>query len=276
MGHKSLQPTVLVLAAMLSAALLPQMANAQEQPAGQVAQSIITKAAAPEKENNGTDPTRPIRTASVQFEHLDLRGGFTSEILTFNYTQPLGAGRSSLKVEMPFSSVDVFGNRSLGAGDLSLKYTQIPVITKTHGIVLAAEMVFNTAARPELGTGKNVFKPQFIYAWFLKGGSIFAPALVHNISLWGDSNRQQVNQTTVDLYYVPHLANPKLYMTLDPAFNIDWENKKQFGALAVTLGYRLGGMFGGKGQVFIKPSTTFFDDRPTNWGIKVGFQVLGF
>lgn len=249
-----------------------QAQTAAVQPAGPPA----TAPPAAEKENNGTDPTRPIRTASVFYEHTDLRGGFTSEVLTFNYTQPLGSGRSSLKIEMPFSSVDVFGNRSMAAGDLSLKYTKIPVVTRTHGIVLAAEMVFNTAARPELGTGKAVFKPQFIYAWFLKGGNIFAPALVHNISLWGNSNRADVNLTTIDLYYVPHLKNPKLYMTLDPAFNIDWENKKQFGALAVTLGYRLGNMLGGKGQMFIKPSTTFLDDRPTNWGIKVGFQVLGF
>lgn len=266
--------TGLALMLEVSGAGVVQAQTAPEQPAGPPPAAAAPPAA--EKENNGTDPTRPIRTASVLYEHTDLRGGFTSEILSFNYTQPLGTGRSSLKIEMPFSSVDVFGNRAMAAGDLSLKYTKIPVITRTHGIVVAGEMVFNTAARQELGTGKAVFKPQFIYAWFLKGGHIFAPALVHNISLWGDRKRSDVNLTTVDFYYVPRLKNPNMYMTLDPAFNIDWENKKQFGALAVTLGYRLGNMLGGKGQVFIKPSTTFLDDRPANWGIKVGFQVLGF
>jgi hypothetical protein len=229
-----------------------------------------------EKENDGTDPTRPVRTASMLYEHIDLRGQFNSEIVTLNYSQPIGSGRSAVKVEVPFSSVDVLGNKSMDIGDVSFKFTNIPVVTRKYGIVIGLEMVLNTAARPELGSGKNVLKPSFIYAKFLKNGSIIAPSLVHNVSLWGDKGRPSVNLTTFDLYFVPRLKNPRMYMTIDPAMNIDWENKKEYPALAVTLGYKLGNMFGGKGQVFIKPSTTFFSDRPVDWGVKAGFQVLNF
>lgn len=252
----------------LAAIFLPSAVSAQEQSAAPAAKAS--------SDNDGTDPTRPVRTASVQYEHLALRNNFTSDVITVNYSQPIGSGRSAVRMEVPLSSVDVLGDRSLGLGDISVKYTNIPVVTREYGIVIGAELVLNTADRPELGTGKNVFKPSFIYAKFLKNGSIIAPSLVHNVSLWGDKGRQSVSLTTFDLYYVPRLKNKKLYMTVDPALNVDWKNDKFYPALAVTMGHKLGGMLGGNGQVFVKPSATFFKDRPTNWGVKVGFQLLNF
>jgi hypothetical protein len=142
--------------------------------------------------------------------------------------------------------------------------------------VLNFELVADSASRPELGTGKWVAKPGLIYAFFLDGGHILAPALFQSLSFAGDPNRADINLTTIDFYFVPKLANPKLFMTLDPAVNIDWRNDKQFVVTAVTLGYQLGPMLGGNGQMFVKPSVGLFSDKPTGWGIQLGFQVLGF
>lgn len=229
----------------------------------------------PKTENDGTDPTQLSSSADVTLEHLDLRGGFGSQTLAFGFTTPIAAG-TSLRFRAPLVANDVLGNNSLGLGDVSVKLTRVLKVTRQYGIVVGGELAFDTADRLELGSGKTVFKANFVYAKFLKGGSIFAPALVHSISVAGKDSRADVNSTTLDLYYVPRLKNKKLFMTVDPAIIHDWENDKTYGSVAVTFGQKLGKMFGGNGQVFVKPSVLIGSDRGANWGVQVGFKVLNF
>lgn len=238
--------------------------------------AALTPVEAAAKDNDGTDPTRPVRTLSTTFEHLALRNGFNSDVLAFGYTQPLGSSRNSIRVRVPFAAVDVLGNRGMALGDVGVRFNWIPHVDRSYGIVVQNELQLDTAARPELGAGKTVLKSTSIYAKFLRDGSIFAPALVHSESLWGRAARKPVRTTTLDLYYVPRLRNPRLYMTVDPALTVDWSNELVYPALAVTMGYKLGPMLGGRGQIAIKPSATFFSNRPTNWGVEVAFQLLSF
>jgi hypothetical protein len=238
-----------------------------------------TDAPAPKKENDGTDPTSPARFAKLTYEHLDLAlpdnlPGDNSNSFIAEFQQPFG--HNAIKFKLPIVSVDALGNNSYALGDVSAKLTHVLSVTKSHGIVLNGEIVFNTASRPELGTGKTVIKPGITYAVFLKGGHIFAPAFVQSLSIAGDDSRTDISSSTIDFYFVPKLANPKLYMTLDPAVTIDWKNDKTFLVTALTLGYKLGAMLGGNGQVFIKPSIGFGSNRPTGWGISTGFQLLSF
>lgn len=235
--------------------------------------------ASPPTENDGTDPTSPAKFAKVSFEHLDLAlpdglPGDNSNSFIFEYQQPFG--HNAIKFKLPIVSVDALGNNDYALGDASVKLTHVLTVTKTHGIILNGEIVFDTASRPELGTGKTVIKPGITTAFFLKGGHIFAPAFVQSLSIAGDDNRTDINSSTVDFYFVPKLANPKLYMTLDPALTVDWKNDKTFLVTALTLGYKLGPMLGGRGQIFVKPSIGFGSDRPTGWGISTGFQLLSF
>lgn len=227
--------------------------------------------------NDGTDPTRLISTASVALEHLDLRGGFWNDTINSDLTLPFSAGdRASLRIRAPLVATNIGTSRAFGLGDIGFRLTRVLGVTKTHGWVGQGELILDTAARPELGTGQNVGKATLIYARFLKGGHIFAPALVHSQSIWGDDARPKVSFTTVDFYYVPRLANPKLYMTLDPSLNYNWQRDVGFGALAVTMGYRLGPALGGAMQVFVKPSAAVGTDRSFNWGLQAGVQLLGF
>ncbi|KPF68927.1 hypothetical protein IP84_06860 [beta proteobacterium AAP99] len=233
-------------------------------------------ALADDKPNDGTDPTRPVRSATVSFEHLDLVSGFRSDTLFLSYVQPVGDAGTSLRLKLPYASNDFTRNTKYGLGDASLKVNKVVEVNPVWGAVASAEVVFDTASRPELGTGRDVLKLNAIYARFLKGGEIFAPALLHSVSIGGDSRRPKVNNTTLDLYYVPKFANPKVYMTVDPAWVHDWETRRGYGALAVTMGYKLGPMLGGQGQVFVKPSTSVGSNRPVKWGVELGFQVLAF
>jgi len=65
-------------------------------------------------------------------------------------------------------------------------------------------------------------------------------------------------------------------MTIDPALTFNWENNVYNGALAVTVGRKLGEMFGGQAQIFVKPLVGIGGDRSFLWGFAVGYKVLGF
>jgi hypothetical protein len=227
--------------------------------------------------DNGTDPTRLSRAAQAQYEHLDLKNGVTSGTLRLSYTQPFTEKRDySVRFRVPIASVDARGNDDFGIGDASLMVSHVFGLTRAHGFVVQGEMVFDTAARDELGTGKNVFKGTFVYARFLAGGNIFAPAVVQSYSLWGQSNRADVNSTTIDFYFVPKFADKRNLMTFDPSIVLDWEGNKRYGALAVTFGRVLGPAFGGNAIVSIKPTVFAGGDRPGSWGVDIAYKVIGF
>jgi hypothetical protein len=240
-------------------------------------QSGSTVQDTPQAVDNGTDPTRFSRLAEAKFEYLDLKGGFGSSTLRLSYTQPLGDKRDySLRFRAPVTSVDIAGNRDFGVGDASVQLAHVFGLTKHHGFVAQGELSLNTASRPELGFGKTVFKGTLIYARFLESGSIFAPAFVQSNSVSGDSDRGTVNTTTLDFYYVPKFADPRTLVTFDPALNFDWENNKRYLSLQITAGRVVGTALGGNLIVFAKPSVFAGGDRPSSWGIEVGFKILGF
>jgi hypothetical protein len=228
--------------------------------------------------DNGTDPSKLNSTAIASYEYLDLGNGFSSGTLKLTYQKPflLGDKQFSMQYKVPVAYVDAAGNDNYDLGDASLKLTHVLSKTKEKAIVLQGELVFDTAGRPELGSGKNVFKGTFIYAKFLKSGAIFAPAVVQSNSLWGDDNRSDINNTTLDFYYVPKLKNPKNLITYDPSLTFDWENDRQFAGLAVTFGRVIGPAFGGNAILSVKPSILAGNDRSADWGVEVIYKVIGF
>lgn len=227
--------------------------------------------------DNGTDPSRLSTGAEAKYEYLDLQNGFSSGTLRLSFTQPFGENQHySFRLRAPISAVDVFGNNNHDLGDVSMQVAHVFGLTKAHAFVWQAEMVFDTASRPELGTGQNVLKGTLIYAKFLKGGAIFAPAIVQSNSLWGQDSRADVNSTTLDFYYVPKLKDPRNLITFDPSLNFDWENDKKFAGLAVTFGRVIGPALGGNAIVSIKPSMFAGSDRPGAWGVELGYKIIGF
>lgn len=227
--------------------------------------------------NNGTDPTKPPKLLQVSYSFTELRQGFRSDIVKLTYQTPIAPdGRTVGVVKVPLVSTDVLGRSGYGLGDIEVGINKVMNVTRKNGTVLQANLIFNTADRVERGTGKTVLKLTGIYAYFLPNGAIFAPSLVQNNSVWGDGDRAAVNLTTVDFYYVPKLANPKLFATFDPNVNYNWEAKDFFAGLAVTVGYSLGPTMGGTSQVYVKPQILFGSERPSNWGIEIGYKLLGF
>lgn len=238
--------------------------------------SALAQQAAKEEIDNGTDPTKFTTSAALIYEYNDLANGMSRQAPRTEWIFPLGqARRYNMRLTVPVVSNDVAGNDNFALGDVAVRMSHVFGMTHQRGFVVHGELIFNTAARDELGTGKDVFKGTFIYARFLKHG-IFAPAFVQSVDVGGDRDRAGVNTTTIDFYYVPKLKDPRNYITWDPALNVDWENNKEYVSVAVTFGRSIGKAFGGNAQVYAKPSVLGGGERPGDWSIEVGFKVLGF
>jgi hypothetical protein len=227
--------------------------------------------------NNGTDPTRLTTSITLSSEYTSLKDRNYINNIKFVFSRPIGkAAMTNYQIKLLFVNTNVLGNNQIGFGDLAIKITNVTKLTKKYGIVFSGEMNFATASRTELGTGKNVFKGAFIYVKFLPNGYIFAPSFLHSISIWGKSNRANVNNTTIDFYIVPKLKDPKTFITIDPALTLDYVGKKQFGSVAVTVGRAVGKMFGGNGQIYVKPTVFIGGESPGYWGLEAGMKILGF
>jgi len=262
---------------MMRSLLICTLLVAVEPVFGAVPQVAATQPAAKPAadDNDGTDPTKPTSQIKLSYDHQDLAKDFSTDFVSMEYNRPLGDGSWVLRPKVQFGALNDPGvDSSLDIGDASLKLTKILERNKRYGIVASMEVVAPTGG-DRIGGGKWLVKPNLVYAMFLQGGHIFAPAIVHTASIGGDSGLPPVSLTTLDFYIVPRLSNKKLFMTIDPAVNFDWQNDREFGALAVTLGYKLGPMLGGRGQISIKPTVPIGRDAPFDWGLQLAFQLLG-
>lgn len=232
-------------------------------------------AQAPPTANDGTDPAQPAKSAALSFQRLDLAGGGVGQSLFADFNLPLGDGTIAIALRLPLVSVDTEGDNGFGAGDIAVQLIKV-LPTDSHGaIILGGEMAFDTASRPELGTGKTVLTGSMIVERILPDGTIIAPTVAHSIGLWGRGD-SRVGFTRLNLYVAPGIGNPRLYFTIDPAVTIDWAANSAYADVAATLGYQLGRLVGGDAQVFIRPSAGLGEARSFNWGVEIGLQRLNF
>ncbi|PYG31034.1 hypothetical protein C8N36_10588 [Pelagimonas varians] len=225
--------------------------------------------------NNGTNPTLLTTQAGLQYQLNRVNTNLDTGLLEAFYTRPFGDGSKAIRFNVPFS--DVPAGEGLTFGDFSVTYIDVFHLTENNGAAFTFELFLDTAEKETAGYGQIAGETSVFYAWFLKNGSIFAPAWVQTFGLEGGNDQgQSLNTSTFDFYYVPKLANSKYYMTFDPAIIHDWESEKTFGSLQVTMGMLTGKAFGGDGQVFIKPGVLFGADKPADWSFQVGYKVLNF
>lgn len=241
-------------------ALMPFAAMAQEQ-----------------KVDDGTDPTRISSSISLSYENLGLVNGGTLQNLFLKYGTTISADRrTGLNLKLPIASNNL-GENGFGLGDFSVKIARVLAIKPTYGIIVGAEAIIDTADAPDRGFGVNVLRLSGAYAFFLKSGAIFAPSLEQAVSIGDpDPGRSDVNLTTIDFYYVPRLPIPGAYMTVDPAVLYNWETDELSGALSVTYGQSVDLGIPGNESFFVKPRIGIGRNRAADYGLEVGFKVVGF
>lgn len=226
--------------------------------------------------NNGTNPTLLATSAGIQYKYTDFGSGLSNDLFEASFGVPFGQGKNkSLSVTVPYASGLI--DDSFGLGDVSLTFTHVLDVNASRGYAYTAKLKFDTADRPDLGSGQTVLELSGFYAKFLRDGSIIAPALVQTIGLGDeDPGRSKINTTTFDFYYVPKLSTDKIFITFDPALIYDWEQDKGYASLTTTFGFPTGKAFGGDSQIFIKPQILAGANRPADWSLQVGYKVIGF
>lgn len=225
------------------------------------------------KVDNGTDPTKLRRSVNLSYEHMDFASSGSRGSWELMMEMPV-AEKVSLRLTLPVVSLNLPQNDFEPAlGDVALRATYLHSVNRERGIVFQGEIFANTAKDPGRGYDSTVFKATAIYAKFLEGGRILAPALSHSEAIGRQKN---VSETVLDLYYVPHLSNPAWYMTVDPALVHNWESDDSYASLAITTGRAVAKAGKGLVQVYLKPNVLMGHDRPADWSLELGVRAIGF
>ncbi|WP_431299434.1 hypothetical protein [Tabrizicola sp. BL-A-41-H6] len=156
-----------------------------------------------------------------------------------------------------------------------MKLTNVVSLNKQQAWAVSGEL-FLDAADPGLGFGQNVLKLQVISVHFLENGAMLAPTFLQAVGLGNDDDDPKLNTSTIDVYYVPKLSDPKTLLTFDPNVTYDWETEMKYGSLAVTIGRALGKAGGGNLIGFVKPTIFVGNDRSGDWGVEAGIKIVGF
>lgn len=233
-----------------------------------VSATAAAPAHAEEEDKTGTNPTKFLRTLILlnEFRSLGDEHGFNEAV--FRYIQPVG--KVKVQVTVPLDSTDVTGVHESSFGELGLKASYLPKLSPTFGLVLNLDTTYPTATKSTFGTGKYVASPGATFAFFFKGGKvIFGPSLQQKFSYAGESAREPVNQTLVDLYFVYKLSKTS-WIILDPQFVKDYEGDAFFNQTELEYG-RL--MFGGV-STYLRPGIGLGKDKPLDWNVEFGVKVV--
>jgi hypothetical protein len=217
---------------------------------------VRAEAKAPQEEvNTGQDPTRPVTRLDARFKYVELDhkavGGDSAQILTLraDLAMPLRGGWVlGLRGDIPMlwddtpSADNPGGARQFGLSDALF---QALLITPTAGNWTAAfgtQVIFPTATRTQMGTGKFELVPSAAVKYDL-GGRIpgfWTALLVRHAVDVGEvqANRPSVNQTIVQPFVNFDLPR-EWYLTFAPEMWYDWRAASWFIPFDVEVGKML-------------------------------------
>ncbi|MGO4773526.1 lipid A phosphoethanolamine transferase [Flavobacterium sp. W22_SRS_FK3] len=209
-----------------------------------------------------------LKTILLFNEYLDTDSG------SFNTTQlrflhPIANKAWNLRVDLPLVSTNTSSMNKTGVGDISVGISHIPYLKKNGGIAFRARVISNSAADPAIGTGKWVFSPAFFYGKYLNEEKLlWISSLENQISFAGSNNRNEINLTTYENYFMFILG--KNWLALDAAFRYNAINKSFPNNAFIEFGRRITK----NDMAYIHPSVAFGNHKTYNFGLEVGMLIL--
>jgi hypothetical protein len=230
------------------------------------------------KDSSGTNPAILSRQLSKSNEYRFLADDYFFNVTNFRYTEPFADGKASIRLTIPVNATDlVLGDTEAGLGDIAAKLSWVPYISRSQAFILSSELYAPTASEEILGTGKWVIAPGITWANFVSPEVIVAPALIYNTSFAGDDEWPDVNRTDFDLYVVYKPHGKPWWITSDVTVSHDFEGKTTPIDWELTFGRSLM-QFEGGGALngYIRPGIGIGHDRPYNFNIEVGINLINF
>jgi hypothetical protein len=230
------------------------------------------------KDSSGTNPAILSRQLSKSNEYRFLADDYFFNVTNFRYTEPFADGKASIRLTIPVNATDLAaGDTEIGLGDIAAKLSWVPYMSRSQAFILSSELYAPTATEDILGTGKWVIAPGITWANFVSREVIIAPALIHNISFAGDDDRPDVNRTDFDLYVVYKPHGKAWWITSDATVSHDFEGKTTPISWELTFGRSLMQLEGGGAlNGYIRPGIGIGHDRPYNFNIEVGINLINF
>jgi hypothetical protein len=201
-----------------------QPLHAQTQPAAPSAAETALK-----------KPTDFRSRVEIRNEYQDLEGDGYRNIVVPRFEYAVGPS-IALRLETPYMTYDpgAGGERVSGQGDLLMRGAWRAIQRDGFALIVATEVIFDTADDKRLGFGKTIVAPLMYAAIDLpKYDSVFFPNIQHYFSVAGDDHRADVSYTTLKPNLLTRWPN-KVYTFLEPQVTIDWERNAKVG-LTVEL-----------------------------------------
>jgi hypothetical protein len=118
----------------------------------------------------------------------------------YRYVVPLARRRMSASFDLPIVASNVTGRTELAFGDLGVRWSWIPWIRSSRGVVVGVDTTWSTATNDALGDGRHTLAP-FVQMVFLPSPTtVVAARYAQRESLGGDSRRLDISQGTATLY----------------------------------------------------------------------------
>jgi hypothetical protein len=221
-------------------------------------------------------PTDFRSRAEIRNEYQDLEGdGYRNLVIPrFEYAVTPAV---ALRLETPYVIYDpgAGGERVSGQGDLLARVAWRAVQRDGFALILATDVIFDTADDQRLGFGKTVIAPHMYAAIDLPGyDSVFFPNIQHYFSVAGDENRADVSFTTLKPNLLTRWPN-KVYTFLEPQFTIDWERDAKTG---LTVELEVGKILSRNIAAWARPGIGVINkyDLPQvyNWNVEVGMRYI--
>jgi len=282
---------------IFSLILLPVSGMAQNEEDAASDDAGAAEAAVTNKgDKSGTNPINFQRDARIYNEYLWLNtdGDGSQNLTTFEFRTPFAGGKWQFRARLPYSmlNADLNGDGmddidDSGLGDVNFRLMTVPWMKGANAFAVALEVFVDTASEDSLGAGNTSLAPIVFYGHFFKGGfgpwkkgGLFAPGLQYKFSIDEDRGREKTEQIIIDINYLLMAEDGQSWLFAEPQIVFDQENDTEFAIMDIEFGWMMTKWSPDmKGQSFyVRPTFTIGSgwDRPTDYGIEIGYKWVGW
>jgi len=280
----------LVVITIFSLILAPVSGIAQDEGTSDEA-GLAEHAVNDKSDKSGTNPINFQHDLRVYNEYLWLNtaGDGSQNLTTLEFRTPFASGKWQFRTRIPYNmlkaDLDGDGTDDIddgGLGDINFRLMTVPWLKGANGFAAGLEVFLNTASEDSLGAGATSLAPVVFYGHFFQGGfgpwkkgGLFAPGLQYKFSVDEDEGRDKVEQIILDINFLLMAVDGKSWLFAEPQIVFDQVNDTQFAIMDIEFGW----MTGPPGQSFYaRPTFTIgsSSDRPTDYGIEIGYKWVGW
>jgi|GEM_PF-1201274 hypothetical protein len=241
---------------------IDEVAALKSQPPATAADSAV---------ETGTDPSKLLFRFEMNPQYIELPGDGHLASTNFKLDVPLTKS-FAMALELPIVHASGFPSpidNQVGLGDIFVRARNVWSFERSS-FIAGAELGLMTADDDLLGSGKWQLNPTLAYVHYLSSEYLLAVAGKQRLSIAGDDDRADINQTELRLIGI--YINPKgWWLQADYQPKINWERDGQVSHL---LEFEAGTMLSRSIGVSIRPGVGIGPHSDRDWSIGVGLRFF--